>query len=77
MNVLASYKTDVGIFRNENQDAFLFLKNKTGQFLAVVCDGLGGHNCGNIASTMAVSILKNFFDSAEWKKIKTDQQVEN
>lgn len=76
MNVIASYKSDIGTFRKENQDSFIFLKNKTGQVLAVICDGLGGHKCGNIASSMAVSILQNSFNKAEWKKINTDQQVE-
>lgn len=75
MNIVASYKTDIGTFRKENQDSLVFLKNKTGQALAVVCDGLGGHNCGDIASSMAVAMLKNFFHQAEWKKLKTDDQV--
>lgn len=77
MNVVASYKTDVGTFRKENQDSFVFLKNKTGQFLAVVCDGLGGHNCGDVASSMAVSMLENFFYETKWKKVKTDEEIEN
>lgn len=77
MNVVASYKTDTGTFRKENQDSFVFLKNKTGQFLAVVCDGLGGHSCGNIASSMAVSMLKDIFYKTDWKKIKTDEQIDN
>lgn len=76
MNVVASYKTDIGTFRKENQDSFIFLKNKTGQVLAVVCDGLGGHSCGDIASSMAVSMLQDFFHKTEWKKIRTDEQVE-
>lgn len=75
MNVMASYKTDVGTFRKENQDSLIFLKNKTGQVLAVVCDGLGGHSCGDIASSMAVSMLKNFFHKTDWKKLKTDEQI--
>lgn len=75
MNIIASYKSDIGTFRRENQDSFVFLKNKTGQALAVVCDGLGGHNCGDIASAMAVSMLKHFFHQTEWKKLKTDEQI--
>jgi len=65
MNIIASYKTDTGTFRKNNQDSLLFLKNKTGQVLAVVCDGLGGHSCGDIASSMAVSLLKEFFNETK------------
>lgn len=77
MNVVASYKTDVGTFRKENQDSLIFLKNKTGQVLAVVCDGLGGHSFGDIASSMAVTMLKNFFHKTDWRRLRTDEQVNN
>ncbi|MCL6428507.1 Protein phosphatase PrpC [Spiroplasma sp. JKS002669] len=75
MNIIASYKTDTGTFRKNNQDSLLFLKNKTGQVLAVVCDGLGGHSCGDIASSMAVSLLKEFFNETKWLRLQTDEQV--
>ncbi|MDQ7982748.1 MAG: protein phosphatase 2C domain-containing protein [Spiroplasma sp.] len=75
MNIIASFKTDVGTFRKDNQDALIFLKNKTGQVLAVVCDGLGGHSCGDIASSMAVSMLKDFFYQTKWSRLENDEQV--
>lgn len=75
MNIIASCKTDIGTFRKDNQDALLFLKNKTGQVLAVVCDGLGGHSCGDIASSMAVSLLKDFFNETKWSRLESDEQV--
>ncbi len=51
-------KTNVGKVRDNNQDSFFagYLEGKT--FLAVVCDGMGGANGGNIASSLAVDIFK-------------------
>lgn len=75
MEVTASFKSDVGTFRKQNEDAHIFIQNKTGQSLAVVCDGLGGHSCGEVASNMAVKMFKEFFQHANWKKLTTDNEV--
>jgi len=52
-------KTDIGLVRESNQDS-------VGCFpdigLFVVADGMGGHADGEIASTMAVDILRETFD---------------
>ena len=46
-------KTDVGIKRKNNQDSYAVF-SKSGYFCAIVCDGMGGANGGNIASSLAV-----------------------
>ena len=45
-------KTDVGLRRHENQDIFS-LEQMNGYLAAVVCDGMGGAEGGQIASTLA------------------------
>lgn len=57
MNALG--KTDVGLRRHENQDTFA-VETVGSRVIAVVCDGMGGAEGGQIASTLAVeTFMKN------------------
>lgn len=47
-------KTDIGLVRSENQDAFCVdLMQDEGVAICVVCDGMGGANAGGVASIIA------------------------
>jgi serine/threonine protein phosphatase PrpC len=59
MRVEAAGRTDVGLRREHNEDALLVLAEFG---LAVVCDGLGGHQAGEVASAMAVETVRMFFE---------------
>jgi len=48
-------QTDVGLKRQKNEDAFL-IDESIGLFL--VADGMGGHKGGDLASSMAVEIMR-------------------
>lgn len=52
-----SAKTDVGMLRSSNQDAYVTGELPSGGIWAVVCDGMGGHNGGNVASAMASELI--------------------
>ena len=49
-------KTDVGLRRHENQDTFA-VEHGEKLLIAVVCDGMGGAEGGQIASSLAVEIF--------------------
>ncbi|MDD9952284.1 MAG: protein phosphatase 2C domain-containing protein [Zetaproteobacteria bacterium] len=52
--------THVGKVRANNQDSIYYDSH---QGLGIVCDGIGGHSSGEIASSLAVASLKSaFFD---------------
>ncbi|MBQ1242071.1 MAG: Stp1/IreP family PP2C-type Ser/Thr phosphatase [Oscillospiraceae bacterium] len=47
--------TDIGLLRHENQDTFAVAHGPVaGQLIAVVCDGMGGAQAGQVASSIAV-----------------------
>ncbi len=54
--------SDVGISRknNPNEDTFILEKMEDGCLLAVVCDGMGGANAGEIASGLASKTFMGF-----------------
>ncbi|KRN31728.1 Stp1/IreP family PP2C-type Ser/Thr phosphatase [Weissella halotolerans] len=58
-----AYASDRGRVRSTNQDYTGVFINKVGTQLAIVADGVGGENGGDVASTMAVSHLGN-----EWQQ---------
>ena len=54
--------TDIGKVRTKNQDAYAVLNNQKGDFLAFVCDGIGGNKAGEVASFETMNYFKeNFF----------------
>ena len=57
--------SDIGVVRSENQDrAAVFYNEKNKSTLAVVCDGMGGHKGGSIASSITVKTFGEEFISS-------------
>ena len=53
--------SDIGLIRDTNQDSFFCAHNENGEYFAVVCDGIGGGKAGDVASKIAVDVLKSEF----------------
>ena len=51
--------TDIGKKRTLNEDSFYFESQRKG-FIMIVSDGMGGHNAGEVASSMAVKEIMEF-----------------
>lgn len=60
-------RTDIGKSREVNEDSFL-----TEDRLFAVTDGMGGHNAGEIASALALEILKSVFGDPDPESSDTD-----
>ena len=54
--------SETGPVRDHNEDAiaFSFPESNTQNLIAVVADGMGGHNAGEVASKMACDLLLDF-----------------
>jgi len=50
----------LGRVRNKNEDFFAVYDTPLGK-LFIICDGMGGHNCGELASRMAVDEIRKMF----------------
>ena len=59
----AASRTHIGLVRASNQDALLLQPGKYG--LYGVADGMGGHKAGDIASMMAVTLMKRFLSDVK------------
>ena len=56
------YLTDAGKVRTHNEDSVIIVKNKDGDYLMAVADGMGGHSAGEVASSIAISYLGKSFN---------------
>ena len=63
-----AYRSDIGQQRDENEDYVGFFQNKAGINFAIVADGIGGHQGGDVASEMAVSHMGFRFENTTFKE---------
>ena len=59
MRISCYGNTDPGLVRDHNEDAFYISEIEP---LYVVADGMGGHNCGEVASRIAVETIAEFYN---------------
>ena len=59
----AQFFTDTGQHRDKNEDAGGIFYNQTNQQMLVLCDGMGGHRAGEIASQFVTYELQKRFES--------------
>ena len=68
-------QTDIGLVRKTNQDAYNAGALSENAVWAVVCDGMGGANGGNIASETAIDaitkdVLEGYREGMDSQEIK-------
>lgn len=55
------YITDTGKVRDHNEDSVIITENLTKEILLTVADGMGGHNAGEVASSIAITHIGKRF----------------
>ena len=74
--MIVSAKTDVGVLRKNNQDYCLAGEFEDGVTWAVVCDGMGGANGGNIASESAAKTVADKLNGG-YHKAMNDNSIKH
>ncbi len=64
------YLTDAGKIREHNEDSVIIVKSSEGHYLLAVADGMGGHSCGEVASSIVISYLGHHFQESFYKMTK-------
>ena len=71
----AVFMTDRGKVRQHNEDNGGVFLNMSGQKIAIVADGMGGHRAGDVASHLTIMKLKEKWE--ETNGIESAEQAEN
>ncbi|MEE9412928.1 MAG: Stp1/IreP family PP2C-type Ser/Thr phosphatase [Methylococcales bacterium] len=81
-DIAACMVTDVGCVREENEDRILYVKPSDPQLqmtkgiLAVVADGMGGHQAGAVASQLAVETIKrHYYNNSQSPQLALQQAL--
>jgi len=69
--------TDVGLTRQLNEDNWGWKRLSDRMALFVVADGMGGHDCGEIASDMAVKVICDTARTLETDRPEGDDELES
>ena len=59
--MLLQTKTDIGKFRERNEDCVSIVSNESNEKLLIVADGMGGHKNGEVASSIALNLICDRF----------------
>ncbi|SFJ61782.1 Stp1/IreP family PP2C-type Ser/Thr phosphatase [Thermoflavimicrobium dichotomicum] len=58
-------RTNIGLVRDLNEDSTGLLQAKCGKIIAVLADGMGGHQAGDVASQKAVEEVLNYLGNVQ------------
>jgi serine/threonine protein phosphatase PrpC len=75
-NIAIGNATDVGKLREHNEDYMAHFDTPLG-YCILVCDGMGGHAAGEVASQNAVEAIRHFLQNGKITLISTPTSLRN
>lgn len=76
MKIEVSKISEKGDFRQSNQDRIDYAFNQYGQFLAIVCDGMGGHPHGDLAAEVCLTEFLALFATTDFTTFKKNEVMQ-
>lgn len=71
MNIKSAGKTDIGLVRKGNEDSIRLIPESR---LFIVCDGMGGHNAGEVASKTACELVATLYQG-NYDRVLEDERL--
>ena len=68
------FQTDSGKVRSHNEDSVIIVRNIDDDYLLAVADGMGGHRCGEVASSIAISYIGKHFQET-FKSMSKEEAI--
>ncbi len=75
-NIIIGNATDVGQMREHNEDYMAHFETPFG-YCIIVCDGMGGHAAGDIASQGAIDSIKRYLQDGKVTMLDTPNSIQN
>lgn len=68
-----AHRTHIGLVRDLNEDSLHLFRTKCKKIVAIVADGMGGHQAGDIASQQTVKIMERYLAPLSFRN-STDEK---
>jgi PPM family protein phosphatase len=68
-----AHRTHIGLVRDLNEDSLHFFHSTCRRVVAIVADGMGGHQAGDVASQQSVKIMERYLAPLQFQD-KTDEK---
>jgi protein phosphatase len=75
-NIIVGNATDIGQIREINEDYMAHFETPYG-YCIIVCDGMGGHAAGDIASQGAIDAIKRYLQDGKVTMLDTPNSLQN
>lgn len=75
MKVKVVHWSETGNYRQSNQDYVGYSYNYSGDFLAIACDGMGGHVFGGVASKLSVNSFIDIFNNSNFNNYSQEDII--